>query len=176
MSCLVFRNKPQWLIVALLLLSGCGASKKIKQQEQAANQAILEKYAKHLGEPPSAEHLAVYQFIDVWWGVPHRLGGNTQKGVDCSGFVVQFYNQIYDKQVPRTTQGLHAEAKTVPLKKLKTGDLVFFELGAVGKITHVGIYLQNGCFVHASTSKGVRIDDMDDIYYRQKNKHGGRLP
>jgi cell wall-associated NlpC family hydrolase len=164
------------LLVGLLVLSSCGASKKAKRQERVSNQALLEKYAKHLGEEPAAEHLVVYKFIDTWWGVPHRLGGNSQKGVDCSGFVVQFYSQIYGKEVARTTQGLYADARSVPLRKLKTGDLVFFELSSAGKITHVGIYLQNGRFVHASTSKGVRIDDMEDVYYRQKKKYGGRLP
>ncbi|MDP2188853.1 MAG: NlpC/P60 family protein [Sphingobacteriaceae bacterium] len=169
-------NRYFWSLLTLLFLSSCGASKKIKQQERANNQVLVEKYTKYLGEEPSTEHLVVYKFIDAWWGVPHRLGGNSQKGVDCSGFVVQFYSQVYGKEVARTTQGLYADAKPVPLGKLKTGDLVFFELSSVGKITHVGIYLQNGRFVHASTSKGVRIDDMEDVYYRQKKKYGGRLP
>lgn len=169
-------NKWLWLLSAVLLLSSCSASKKLKRQEQANNQVLLEKYAQYLGEQPAVEQVEIYKFIDAWWGVPHRLGGNTQKGVDCSGFVVQFYSQIYGKQVARTTQGLHADARSVPLKKLKTGDLVFFELSSAGKITHVGIYLQNGRFAHASTSKGVRIDHMEDVYYRQKKKYGGRLP
>ena len=172
----LFSNRCFCLLVGLLVLSSCGASKKAKRQERVSNQALLEKYAKHLGEEPAAEHLVVYKFIDTWWGVPHRLGGNSQKGVDCSGFVVQFYSQVYGKEVARTTQGLYADARSVPLRKLKTGDLVFFELSSAGKITHVGIYLQNGRFVHASTSKGVRIDDMEDVYYRQKKKYGGRLP
>lgn len=164
-----------WLLAVVLLLSGCGATKKRKRQEQANNQILLEKYATYLGEQPAGNQVEIYKFIDAWWGVPHRLGGNTQKGVDCSGFVVQFYSQIYGKQVARTTQGLHADARALPIRKLKTGDLVFFELSSAGKITHVGIYLQNGRFVHASTSKGVRIDHMEDVYYRQKKKLGGRL-
>lgn len=147
----------------------------MKQQEQAKEQVLLQKYAQYLGEQPVTGQVEVYKFIDAWWGVPHRLGGNTSKGVDCSGFVVQFYNQLYGKKVARTTQGLYADARAVPLRKLKTGDLVFFELSSTNKITHVGIYLQNGRFAHASTSKGVRIDDIDDVYYSQKKKHGGRL-
>lgn len=162
-----------WLLAAVLLLSGCGATKKRKQQ--ANNHILLEKYAKYLGEQPAANHTEIYKFIDIWWGVPHRLGGDTQKGVDCSGFVVQFYSQIYGKQVARTTQGLHADARALPLRKLKTGDLVFFELSSAEKITHVGIYLQNGRFAHASTSKGVRIDHIEGVYYQYKKKHGGRL-
>jgi lipoprotein Spr len=175
MAQLLFSNRYVWLLVGLVFLSSCSASKKAKQQERANNQALIDKYTRYLGEEPSTEHLVVYKFIEAWWGVPHRLGGNSLKGVDCSGFVVQFYSELYGKQVARTTQGLHADAKPVPLGKLKTGDLVFFELSSAGKITHVGIYLQNGRFVHASTSKGVRIDDMDDVYYRQKKKYGGRL-
>jgi cell wall-associated NlpC family hydrolase len=169
-------NKHYGWLAVLLFLSSCGASKKVKQQEQAQAAALLNKYAEYLGEQPAKEHLAIYKFVDAWWGVPHRLGGNSQKGVDCSGFVVQFYSQLYGKDVARTTLGLYADARAVPLKKLKTGDLVFFELSSSKKITHVGIYLQNGRFVHASTSKGVRIDNMEDVYYRQKKKYGGRLP
>ena len=107
-----------WVLAALLLLSGCGATKKRKRQEQANNQVLLEKYAKYLGEQPAGNQVEIYKFIDAWWGVPHRLGGNTQKGVDCSGFVVQFYSQIYGKQVARTTQGLHADARALPIRKL----------------------------------------------------------
>lgn len=175
MTCFFVQKKFLWLLAAVLLLSGCSAAKKMKRQEQANNQVLLDKYAKHLGEQPSASQAEIYKFIDAWWGVPHRLGGNTQKGVDCSGFVVQFYSHIYGKQVARTTQGLHADARSVPLRKLKTGDLVFFELSSSEKITHVGIYLQNGRFAHASTSKGVRIDHIEGVYYQYKKKHGGRL-
>jgi cell wall-associated NlpC family hydrolase len=171
-------NKLVYYVMLLMLLSSsCVSSKKSTEQrnQKAKNIALLKKYGELTGAPVDAANLVLYGFIDQWWGVPHQLGGMSSKGVDCSGFLYLLFGEVYGLVVPRTTDGLYKKAKFQPVSELKTGDLLFFELGTSGKVTHVGMYLQNGRFVHASTSKGVRIDDINDVYYRKQTIHGGSI-
>lgn len=161
-----------------LLLSGCSSLKRKKRQEPkltSQQTELLTKYEKLIGTDLEANQIALYEFINTWWGVPHKIGGNDRSGVDCSGFVVQLFNEVYQKSVPRTTEDLFLVAKPVDTAELATGDLVFIIFQGRKKVSHVGVYLQEGKFVHASTSKGVRIDFMRDAYYKKQQFSGGRI-
>ncbi|MDR0970797.1 MAG: C40 family peptidase [Bacteroidales bacterium] len=116
------------------------------------------------------------QYCSSWLGVPHKLGGNTKKGVDCSGFVIEVYKEIYGISLPRTASDMaNMVDKIKDRKDLKQGDLVFFK-GNKSKINHVGIFLEENSFIHTSTSKGVMISSMDDIYWSKHYLFGGRHP
>ena len=172
------RVLPLVMVVFVLLLSGCSSLKRKKRHEPkltTQQSELLTKYEKLLGSDLAANQIALYEFINAWWGVPHKIGGNDKSGVDCSGFVVQLFNEVYQKSVPRTTEDLFLVAKPVDTAQLETGDLVFIIFQGRKKISHVGVYLQEGKFVHASTSKGVRIDYMRDSYYRRQQFSGGRI-
>ncbi len=93
------------------------------------------------------------------------MGGNSLRGVDCSGFVQQLYWDIFGRPIPRTT-GLQVKSGS-PVKKsrLCPGDLVFFK--PPYKVRHVGIYLGQGEFAHASTSKGVMISNLAEDYWNR---------
>jgi len=161
-------------LVLLILSVTFGACKRRSGVElSASDRKLLEKYSVLVDEQIPTAYLKYYRFIDTWWGTPYRLGGNSTQGVDCSGFVHQFYLVNYNKEIGRTTTDLYKTARKKKMDALEFGDLVFFDLNKSGRIGHVGIYLQNGRFVHASTSKGVRIDWLEDVYYSKQKKYGG---
>ncbi len=100
-------------------------------------------------------------------GTPYRYGGNTpESGFDCSGLVTYVYKDVLALSLPRTSRDLAAvQGPKIPAEKLSTGDLVFF--GSSGSVTHVGIYVGEGRFVHAPSSGGtVRLDFLDGAYWR----------
>ncbi len=170
--------KLRWVafVAALLFFNAC-ASKRSKQV--AINQQqkqLLEKYSELTAGDVNEKDAALYQFIDKWWGVPHKVGGLDTTGIDCSGFMFKLYDEVYGKKVSRTTDGLLKQSKQCDTADMQTGDLVFFIFQGRQKVSHVGVYLQNGRFAHASTSKGVRIDYMRDTYYRRQKVIGGKLP
>lgn len=113
-------------------------------------------------------------FVKEWEGTPHRMGGNTKKGVDCSGFVIQAYLQVYDEAfVSRRAEDIFGETKPVKRNSLQEGDLVFFKVNG-RRIDHVGIYLADGKFAHTSSSRGVMISNLDEAYWDKRFFMGGR--
>ena len=105
-------------------------------------------------------------------GVPYRYGGSSPSGFDCSGLVHYSY-AIAGKNVPRTTAGQWAELAPVANRDLRTGDLLFFNIA--GKMSHVGVYLGDGKFVHApSTGRTVSIESLESNYYRKAFIRAGR--
>lgn len=107
----------------------------------------------------------LYNFIIDWYGTPYKYGGMNEDGIDCSGFTNILYKEIYKIQIPRVSKDIAENVKRKYTEDLKEGDLVFFSFGKTGIVNHVGIYLQNNKFVHASTSKGVIISNLTEPYY-----------
>lgn len=134
-------------------------------RDVAVSANLLESYAEVLGV--DADELAtprLYELIDQWMGVPHRLGGTDQRGMDCSAFVGMVMKDVYGKMLPRSSRDMAQKIKRKYERQLKEGDLVFFSFGK-RDIDHVGIYLNNSKFVHVSTSRGVIISDLKDTWY-----------
>lgn len=127
-------------------------------------QTLAEKYAEILGVHPSdIENGRLYEFIDQWMGTPYRFGGQDKKGIDCSGFAQLLEEQVYGIGIPRTTAEQVAIIKRKYEEQLSEGDLVFFDYDGK-RFSHVGVYLQNGYYVHASSSHGVIITQLHDPY------------
>lgn len=100
-------------------------------------------------------------------GTPYRYGGNTPEGgFDCSGLVNYVYRDMLDLRLPRTARELSGQdGPRVPVDRLAAADLVFF--GDRGAVSHVGIYVGEGRFVHAPRTGGtVRLDRLDGPYWR----------
>jgi len=114
--------------------------------------------------------LEVYQ---VWKGAPYRLGGTTVSGVDCSAFVQTTYKVALGMQLPRTTKDQVKLGKAIDYSEASVGDLVFFKTAP--KVRHVGVYIGNKQFMHASTSKGVIISRLDNPYWASKYWHFRRV-
>ena len=137
---------------------------------------ILSKYSTMMGLfPKEMSNYILYQFIDEWYGVRYRYGGTTKSGIDCSAFVQRLYNEVYKTQVVRTARSQFHSCRMVwDLDKLQEGDLVFFKTRG-RYISHVGIYLYNNYFVHASSSSGVMISNLADAYWQRKFAGAGKL-
>ncbi|AOM40563.1 bifunctional murein DD-endopeptidase/murein LD-carboxypeptidase [Xenorhabdus hominickii] len=105
------------------------------------------------------------QYAD-WKGVSYRLGGNTKRGIDCSAFVQRTFYEQFGMELPRSTSGQQNIGQNVNRSKLRAGDLVLFKTGI--RMRHVGIYIGNNQFVHASTSSGVIVSKLTDIYWSKR--------
>jgi hypothetical protein len=113
------------------------------------------------------------EYIHQWWAVPYRIGGSTMSGIDCSNFVKGLTNYAYGLDLPRTSREQAAYCREIEREDLKEGDLVFFNTGR--GISHVGLYMANNKFVHASTSMGVVISSLDEPYWKRRYVKSGRL-
>ncbi len=132
------------------------------------------RYAIRLDVPVEIiQNKPLYELIDNWWGTPYRLGGTTQRGIDCSAFVQTLMLGVFAMQLPRTAREQKETAAWIPMSDLKEGDLLFFNTR--GGVSHVGIYLHNNKFVHASTSGGVMISDLNETYWSRKLLGAGRV-
>ena len=117
----------------------------------------------------------LYTEVSGWLGTPYRSGGSSKNGTDCSGLATQIYRKVYHIRLPRTSDAQYNNSNKVSKRDLREGDLVFFTSGRSGsKVAHSGIYLKNGKFVHAGSSRGVIISSLNEDYYRKHWKSGGR--
>jgi hypothetical protein len=105
-------------------------------------------------------------FLEEWYGIPYKYGGSGKTGIDCSAFTSLFMDSVYSIDLPRTCRDQYAGVMKIKKRQLTQGDLVFFNTR--GGISHVGIFLGNNKFVHASTSNGVMISDLDDLYFKKR--------
>ena len=115
---------------------------------------------------PAAANAVLMRAIGLV-GTPYRYGGNTPEGgFDCSGLVNYVYRDMLDLRLPRTSHALAGwVGPKIPADRLTAADLVFF--GSGGEVSHVGIYVGEGRFVHAPSTGGtVRLDRLDGAYWR----------
>jgi cell wall-associated NlpC family hydrolase len=100
-------------------------------------------------------------------GAPYKYGGNSKEGVDCSGLTCNVYESAIKKKLPRSTKEQFQTGTTIEKGELQFGDLVFFNTTG-GKPSHVGIYIEDDLFVHASVVSGVTISSLESTYYKNR--------
>lgn len=121
------------------------------------------------------KHLDLYREAAGWLGTRYKWSGNTKKGTDCSGLTGRILKEVYDKDVDRSSNVIANNLKEeLDTKHLLPGDLVFFSTLRRKGISHVGVYLGEGSFIHASR-KGVMVNNLDEAYYARTYRKGGRL-
>lgn len=168
------------MLCALFSLYSCRNKKEIIKNDttvtpkKSENSAIKVKYATQLNVAPrEIENEKLYSFIDEWYATPYKYAGSDKSGIDCSGFTSKLYETVYLKKISRASRDLYATSVEVKKENLKEGDFVFFKIESKN-VSHVGVYLMNNKFVHASTKKGVIISDLNETYYQKYFFIGGR--
>jgi len=151
------------MLIVNLALTGCAGS---KTQPPSSTRTNVNTSAVH-SSAIRAAHLAEQQV-----GVPYLYGGASTKGFDCSGLVYYSYSNV-GIRLARTTGDLWRTLQPVSKSNLLAGDILFFDIE--GKMSHVGLYLGRGKFVHApSTGRNVVVADLDSDFYRRALIRGGR--
>lgn len=153
------------LALAAALAAGCGGN-GVRSPSPAQAPPAQRHWPVVAPADPAAANAVTIRAIGLV-GTPYRYGGNTPEGgFDCSGLVNYVFRDMLDVRLPRTTRDLFAwQGPRIKPEKLAAGDLVFF--GSRGGVTHVGIYVGEGRFVHAPSSGGtVRLDHLDGHYWR----------
>ncbi|MCX6928524.1 MAG: NlpC/P60 family protein [Verrucomicrobia bacterium] len=165
------------IVTAALLLSGCQSTPRGhppthpstfggKAQETPLPPAQVRKPISPAAWKAEAEH---------WLGVKYRKGGTDRTGIDCSGLSSRIYLAVAGIALPRTTQDQSRCGSLVSRTDLRPGDLIFFVTLKDKQVDHVGIYLGDTKFVHASVSKGVVISSLLQDYYVQRYHSAKRI-
>lgn len=146
-------------ILFFLMLPKVCAQNSISPEKAAEMREKLITYSK--------EHL----------GCPYRSGSNGPATFDCSGFVFSMYRESTGIQLPRTSSAIYSKAKKIEKKDLEKGDLVFFKTTSSGKISHVGIYIEDDKFIHSASDgpeTGVIISKLNSGYWKKTYFASGR--
>ena len=162
------------LLSTALLLAGCGGGGETVRK--TGSPPMARQWAVVPPADPGKANAVLMRAISLV-GTPYRYGGNTPEGgFDCSGLVNYVFRDMLDLRLPRTSRELAAvQGPRIAPERLASGDLVFF--GSGGAVSHVGIYVGEGRFVHAPSSGGtVRLDRLDDSWFRDHYSGARRLP
>jgi cell wall-associated NlpC family hydrolase len=136
--------------------------------------AMQFKYAQLLNvNVESITNLSLFKFIEEWEGTRYRYGGATRKGIDCSAYSGTLLHTVYGFVAARTARDQYESCEKIDRENLREGDLVFFNTRR--GVSHVGVYLRNGFFTHASTGAGVTISNLDEAYYSKRYIGAGRV-
>ena len=120
------------------------------------------------------ENQKMMDLILTWMGTPYDYGGETRSGTDCSGFTMQMFRQSAGISLPRTTEEQVKLGSPVQRENLKFGDLLFFNTTGQNP-SHVGIYIGDDMFAHASVSFGVTLSSMYSSYYKKRYTEARRI-
>ncbi len=146
-------------LAAALALAGCATVPPSPQPPVSERSAPASEAQHHeIVDALYAQHAD-------WRGTPYRIGGTGRTGIDCSAFVMNTFITQFGIELPRTTEQQARFGDPIPRERMQAGDLVFFRTGH--KKRHVGIYVENGRFLHASTSVGVTLSDLDNRYWAE---------
>jgi hypothetical protein len=155
------------LLLITLLNIGCAPSVRYTR---SANGEI------HLYVPRDWDYRKNYKvpqdrlqtIIQEWIGVRYKYGGMSRRGVDCSGFVCLVFRELNGMVLPHSSRKMHRLGRSLSISEARSGDLVYFRGGLFNTINHVGIYIGDNKFAHASTSNGVRFSSLDESYYKKR--------
>ena len=162
------------LFMLPLLLFSQTKKHKHKQKQKLQKLSYEQFYSANYLKPDSAISPYLYLQVYNWVGTCYRYSGDTKKGIDCSGFVAEIYKNVYCIDLPGSSRAIWTTVSPIEKKDLKEGDILFFKIRK-GQISHVGIYLGNNKFAHASVKTGVIISDLDEVYYKKYFYKGGRV-
>jgi lipoprotein Spr len=163
------------LALSIVIFASCGPQPRFTSEPVEG-----EKGQPAFPEKPGAKSKSkinkdkMGRIIDSFLGAPYRYGGETKEGIDCSGLVMQVYRQYAGFDLPRSTKKLYQLVSQVEEDDLVYGDLVFFSDGWFS-VSHVGIYLEDGKFVHSAKDVGVVVSSLNEDYYKKRYRGARRV-
>lgn len=162
-----------------VLCTGCKSAQKtvIKDTPSHSQQIHTPSEKETVTDQTAVEHPLIAE-ARRWLGTPYRYGGQEiGVGTDCSGMIMEIFRTVLGIKLPRNSAAQQEYCIPVKKEKLETGDLVFFSSKTNGKnISHVGIFIDKGFFIHASSSRGVIVSHLDENYYLNHFHSCGRVP
>ncbi len=170
------RKKPArcipLLVLPFLMLTACSVHVPTTDFRELARASI--RLGVDIGPK---DNWQLYIESAQWIGTPYRGGGNSKRGIDCSGLTAAVYQKVYHKELGRSADDQRTrDCRRIKKSSLHEGDLVFFHNGRKKRVaSHVGIYLKDGKFIHASTTRGVIVSSLKEEYYQKHWLSAGRL-
>ena len=169
--------KKLFLTAAIITLAACSSSNstKIVQNSDQPDAEALDTLIVNLRTNRPHQYSAVMdkrlsQVYREWAGTRYRLGGTGRGGIDCSAFMQTTFIKAFGIALPRSTSEQRYVGKSIAKHQLQVGDLVFFRNNH-----HVGVYIGNNQFMHASTSRGVIIESLDQDYWARTYTQSRRV-
>lgn len=152
-----------WIFCLLIFsLLGCATTPMVKHRKTIK---IKRTAPVNLADTARVKAKLTAQYAE-WKGTRYKMGGTSRRGVDCSGFVHLTYRDQLGITIPRSTKLLAKTGKPVTRKNLRIGDLVLFKTGLT--VRHVGIYMGDNTFLHASTNEGVTLTSLNQPYWKKR--------
>ena len=190
---------PFFCLILVLLATSCKSKKSVavnhpaKQKTETVEKPAIKAVATEEKKESKPEEIEIKKpteeikietknisdktlvnFISDWYGVTYRYGGADKHGIDCSHFAAKLYADVYNKKIAGAANTIEPLTATVKTTDMQEGDLVFFKIQQ-NKVSHIGVYIGNNKFVHASTKCGVIISDLDEPYYKKYFYKAGKL-
>lgn len=170
------------IVVLLALLAGCAAScrskkKVVETTTTNTTYRVSDDWRTLDIKLDRKDNKHLYREVKSWLGTPYKYAGHDRQGTDCSGFVMEVYKTVYHQKIERNSQKIFEKnCHEIDKSDLKEGDLIFFNTGNKNRrINHVGLYLKECKFVHASSSRGVIVSDVREAYYEKHFVVAGRV-
>ena len=156
-----------YLLLLSSLLTACGSIRPAPRYTDSTDAGAVVRELE-LRRRATPHRLA--RVVDGYLGIPYMWGGTTRAGMDCSAFTRAIFRETYGVELPRTSKQMYSVGRAIPQgQDLKPGDLVFFKNTYSGPgVSHVGIYLGEGRFAHASSSKGGTITQLNNPYFQPR--------
>lgn len=170
---------------ALLGLAACGSKREAvsRPPRRPVAEITLDELVGATTSPApateaemSARARSVVEAAHKWLGTSYKYGGETRRGVDCSALVMNVYREALGLKIPRTTASQRQYAINISRNELQPGDLIFFSSNKNRNgISHVGLFIGNDRFIHASSSRGVVVSRLSEKYFMNHYHSAGRV-
>lgn len=175
-----------YLLVLTLAISSCRTKKEVTHKPHTSQTTTGDNKPKNSQNElwkrldiklTRHDNKRLYAELKEWLGTPYKYAASDKgRGTDCSGMVMMVYKTVFDIKLERNSAKIfERNCKRIGKDKLREADLVFFNNGKSDRITHVGIYLKDGYFVHASSSRGVIVSHLTERYYTTHYQCAGRV-
>lgn len=153
---------------------------KEKDKKSSASKAVSKNETASLYSPEiliketGTRNEKLKKFISSWYAAPYAFGGSDKTGIDCSHFAAKLYMDVYGIRISGPVNAIEPQTQNIKVSEAREGDFVFFKINS-DKVSHIGVYIGNNKFIHASTKRGVIINDLNEAYYKKFLYKTGRL-